>query len=238
MTVEDIRVGMECIIMTMYKGTTIESPVKITDVNPKKYTVMTEAVYYNDKVVSLSKADNHLVFERIGTVPQIFQSIIPNVVNDKKNKTSYYSIDLRNKVSKEFNRRKNFRCYIGEKVNVRADEYARTYECILKDVSATGFALVFKTAVAPRNIRDIKRFHFVYNDHRPEFGFVATLNLTGDVRRIVELEDGKILFGCAFPRNLLVEKYIADVERMKQSKKMASLVGANGERSSGTRGYR
>lgn len=237
MTIEDIRVGMECIIMTMYKGTTIESPVKITAVNLKKYTVMTDAVFYNDKVVSLSKANNHLVFEQLGTVPQIFQNVLPNVVNDKKAKTSYYSIDLRNKASKEFNRRKNFRCYIGEKINVRADEYARTYECILKDVSATGFALVFRVNSIPRDYEKIKRFHFVYNDRHPDFGFNATLNLTGEVRRIVELEDNRLLFGCSIPKNLLVEKYIADVERMKQSKKMASLMGANGQRSSTMRGF-
>lgn len=219
MTIDDLLPGRVCTILVAVKGMKTEIPTVVRK-HKGKHSIIVDAFKKDDKVISLSKALCHLLVEVPEGQPELFKYVVPETTYDRKDHVTYYEISLKDKESVTVNRRGAYRLFIGELITVRADENRKTFEVNLKDVSSTGFAIVFKKADLPQGYHDIKRFHFVYNDFEPEVGFSATLSLTGDVRRIIELEDGKMLFGCSFPKSAMVEKYIADKERLKTKKRM------------------
>lgn len=205
MTIEDLKPGMTCTILSQKKGMKYEGKVVIQKV--KANYILTDAIRVNNQVVSFGGTTNSLVFSANLPVPQVFQYISPIIVRDGTGKT-FYKIELRHSKSKEINRRKNARLKLNREVYVRADLNERTYTCNLKDMSATGFALVFTGRNVPKNHQRIKSFHFTYNDTDMHNAIKVSFNLTGKVRRCVVLNEKQVLFGCQIDYSHDIDKYV------------------------------
>lgn len=218
MTIKDFKQGMKCTILAVKKGKQYQGEVTVRKV--KKNYILVDVIRVKKRVVSLAGVSNFLLIEDKSGAPNCFQYIIPIIVYDRKDKQAYYQIKLKDISSVKFNRRKHFRCPIGAEINVRTDNSQKTYPCLLKDISASGFALIFTGKHIPSEYETIRTFHFIYNDFDLKNCFSATLNLTGVVKRCVHLNENQILFGCQFRESPLVEKYVADKMRIKQKKKL------------------
>lgn len=215
MTINDLRVGMKCTILSSRKDKQHTGDVIIRKI--KGFDVYVDVIKVDNKIVSLSGVSNFLIVNVPNMDPEIFSYITPVIIQDKADGKSYYKFQLKTS-SKKYNRRKNARLYIGTEVNVRADQNTKTYPCILRDISATGFALVFSPKYIPSNYSKIKSFHLVYNDYDLEHTLKVSLSLTGYVKRCISLDGGRLLFGCWFPKSSKVEKYITDKEKITKKR--------------------
>ena len=212
MTIKDLKRGMNCTILSVHKDKSFEHPVRIQEV--KRDTVLTDAIKVDGKVVSLSGVSNFLIVQVANGTPEVFSYVVPVICKEKEQ--TFYSIRLLHAVSKQYNRRKNTRCPIGAEVNVRADNNRRTYPCVLKDISATGFALVFTGKNIPPDYKNIKTFHCLYSEYDPRAAYRTTLDLTGTVKRRLKIDEQQVLFGCHFAESRIVENYIANKTRTTQ----------------------
>lgn len=219
MTIKDLKPGMKCTILCTKQDKSFENPVRIEKVRSEE--VLTDAIVVNGKVVSIDGVSSFLIVNIENKAPECFQYIKPMLCRDKVTRKAYYKINLKNAKTRSFNRRKNSRCPIGAEVNVRADDNNTTYPCELKDISATGFALVFTGANIPKDYGKIRTFHCLYNDFDPKIAFGATLSLTGMVKRCVHLDNNRILFGCQFNKSKEVERYVSQkmMHRQKAAKR-------------------
>ena len=204
MNVNDLKENMDCTIISTKKDKKYESRSVIRKI--ERNTIYVDVVRYNGKVVNLSSTANHLAIDIKTHEPQIFQYILPEIC--RRDGRTYYRIDLKNRNSAKYNRRRNARCRIGKIVSARIDDGSETYQCVLKDISAIGFALEFKRSELPKDYRDIKLLRCIYAEVNKVHDIKLTADLKGAVKRTVITEDGHILFGCQMPYSYQVDHYV------------------------------
>ncbi len=217
MTIKDLKEGMSCRIISTKKGSKYEADTVIQKIS--KGAVYIKPIIIGGKIIHLKDVSNFLIINIKGQEPQVFQYVYPLVW--RENGKPYYRIDLKHKISVKYNRRHNYRCYIGKSVYARADKNVTTHPCTVKNVSAVGFALVFFKKDLPSNYKAVKTFHCVFNDFDPQFGLNSTIELNGAVKRIVETDDGKILFGCQIPYSPKIDQYVAkriEIDRLQNKR--------------------
>lgn len=220
MTVEDLQAGMPATLIVFINSKKMEFPVKI--LSKKKDIICISPIIKNDKTVSFDGHVVHLMFDFMNDVPQVFRSIKLKTCKDKK-KNSFYAAKI-SSASANMNRRTTYRCYVGEKINAQMGTNRKTYDGILKDVSATGFSLVFDKKDLPENYEDFESCHAVYNEFMADIFFNVTLNLTGNIVRVAEVEKDKVVYGCKLIHaSPVIEKYIARKEQLALKKKSSSI---------------
>lgn len=214
MTINDLKVNTKCMILSTKKDKAFESDTVIRMIDGGYIYV--DPTIKNGKIVNLNGVSNHLIIETGPKPPQIFQYIYPEIY--RHNGKTYYRIKLRNKNSVKYNRRHNQRITVNKTVSVRIDGGAEIYTCILKDISAVGFALEFTNRDLPPDHKNIKSFRCVYSDLNKVHNIKITVELRGTVRRIVDTADNKTLYGCQMPYSYNVDRYVTDKENARQQK--------------------
>ena len=212
MTVRDLKPGMSCTLLTMRKKGKYQSDSTIVRIEGS--TIFVKAVIVNNRVVNFGHISNFLIVNVEDDSPQIFQYIVPEIYNEGN--SHFYRINLKSKFAVTYDRRKNFRARINKTANARFDDSTSTRHGLLKNISAVGFALVLDGANLPRNHTRTQNIHVSFTDTDPEFGLQTSFELTGEVRRIVNTRDGKILFGCHFPYSYNIEKFVLEKERIRR----------------------
>ncbi len=212
MTIKDLKTGMACTLLTMRKKGNYEHETCIRKIEGGYAYI--DAAIRDGKVINFGSAGNYLVVKINGENPQIFQYIVPEVC--RENGKACYKIDLKHKVSIKYNRRHNIRLKVGKTTNARPDGRQKTYACTIKDISAVGFALVFDRMVLPKDYKTFKKLQFVLSDTDPRYGLHISLELTGDVKRMVNTENDRVLYGCQIPYSSKIEKYIAEKEKIQK----------------------
>lgn len=221
MTIDDLAVGTTCTIQINVGNSRIFHDTVIRAVYPKKSAILVDALCKNGKYIQLENVENHLVINVENSKPEIFKRIRPILFEDKKLGRRFYCIQIKQN-SIPYNRRESYRCFVGERLNVQIGDNRRTFECVLKDVSATGFALVFDKINMPTNYHSWANFHAVYNLSNEDVGGLrfGVANLKGEVVRCEEMSDEKVLFGCRHLNVVhAIEPYIRDRERCEAQKK-------------------
>lgn len=214
MTIKDLKPGMSCTLLTMRKRGNYQSDSSIAHIRGND--VYVDVVIVDNKIVNFGHISNFLIINIAGQRPQIFQYIIPEIC--KEGSRRYYKISLKNKSSTVYDRRKNFRLRINKSVKAKFDDNASTNRGVIKNISAVGFAIVVDKTNLPKDHMNTKKIFTVLKDGEPEYGLQYTFELKGEVRRIVNTNDGKVLFGCQFPYSHRVEKYIHEKELIKRKK--------------------
>lgn len=95
----------------------------------------------------------------------------------------------------EYNRRGDFRLYVGEEFPAMNGNERRAHHVILKDLSSSGFAFIsqYELRNADHALIRIKYIGELKNK-------TCEIALMGKIVRKMELEDGRILYGCALVR--------------------------------------
>lgn len=230
MTISDLSAGMKCTLLIKIGKTELTHDTVIMAIYEKKQLVMVKPIEKDGKYISLKGAVTHLLFEIENTKPEVFKVVFPVLFYDKRLKEQVYAIPLK-QVSVSYNRRGSYRCYVGDRVNVQIGNNRKTVECVLKDVSATGFALVFEKSKLSPDYDTWSDFHAVYNLSNEDVGGLrfGAIDLRGEVVRIVDVGEDKVLFGCRhLDKVYVLEGYIRDRERCTIKK--------NNQRPGGSRG--
>lgn len=131
----------------------------------------------------------------------------------------YYSVDA-NMEGKEYNRRGDYRLYIGEEIHARIGHNGPERIVLLKDISNSGFAFIY-TEDLPNSDGA-----FVYMTYpaRIEDQY-KELALFGKVVRKMPLEDGRMLYGCVLvKKNELVGRFIMQKQMEQLAKKKERLI--------------
>lgn len=113
------------------------------------------------------------------------------------------------------NRRNNFRVYIGEDMPVTyfTEEGPRSMNCLIKDISETGFAFICDddTFQLERTVR----LNIPQKDR-------SVIHISAKIVRSVPMDDGvRTLYGCHFiERNPKLSGYLMKIQRLKQHDKL------------------
>lgn len=114
---------------------------------------------------------------------------------------------------KHVNRRETFRQYVGYNGILQLGPNRKTIDVTVKDISVTGISFV---SVTKYEKKDVGLFHLSYIDEE----FNIPVQLSGEVVRVEELEDTRILYGCRIVETSLnVGSYIAHKQKKEAERR-------------------
>ena len=209
MIAEEVKMGMRATLIAAVGGKKLEFPVCVAE--KKNGIIFIKAIERDNRYVNFDGFPMHLLIEVAGEAPQIFRNVKMKLFKNKKG-ICMYAIKLPNKAM-VLNRRESYRCYVGEKVFAQFNANKQAYEGIFKDVSSSGFSVVFDKKELPKNYTEFTTCHLVYSEYMCDTCYSANLNLTGTIVRIFENENEKVIFGCHLSHHSsAIDKYIAQKE--------------------------
>lgn len=122
----------------------------------------------------------------------------------------YYAVSG-NLKGEEYNRRGDFRLFIGEENPAKIGKHRRAHKVILKDMSNSGFAFISQEKI------DNAEGLFVYIVYPATLGEKKLeLSLFGKIVRDMPLEDGRILYGCVLVKKNEIIGYYINQKQMEQ----------------------
>lgn len=169
----------------------------------KKGKAYFEPIRVGDKFLNIEDEKIHanLLLNVEGDKPVMWHEA--GVKSEVYKKQVYYTMDADSN-GKKHNRRAAYRQYIGESVFARIGSGKPEVQVLLKDVSNTGFAFIYREDIEDS---DHAMVFMVYNYKDENTAFALTLS--GTVVRKQQLEDGRFLYGCALlKRNDLISKFV------------------------------
>lgn len=214
MRIEELQPDQKISLLVNANGTPMVFESKVQDVYAKKHFVLIDAVYYEEKALSFrgkSVVVNMLVHPE-NEPPRLFKNVSSTLL--KKNDGTFCYCIRTIAESVAYNRRDTFRCYVGLPSSIQCGPNNAAHEIIIRDISASGYSIVCDSRIA----LDLNHLiHVVLNDTvetpgREQYIF----HLYGLVKRIEELENGSILYGCKLNNYVNgLEKYLMLKERLR-----------------------
>lgn len=114
---------------------------------------------------------------------------------------------------KHINRRKTYRQYVGYQGVLQLGPNRKTIDVTVKDISVTGVSFI---SITHYEKKDIGLFHLTYTDEE----FHIVVQVSGDVVRIEELEDTRILYGCRLVESSInIGAYIARKQKKEAERR-------------------
>ena len=179
-----------------------------------KHQMLFEPICKNQKILNV-QSDSvtvDILYLREDEKPILWQNTAMECVRHKHK--LYYGAQA-GLEGREYNRRGAYRLYVGEEIHARIGHGGPDRIVHLKDLSNTGFAFIYK-----EELKDAEGA-FVYMTYMAEFeDDKKELSLFGKVVRVMPLEDGRFLYGCALmKRNELIGHYINQKQMEQLAKK-------------------
>ncbi len=213
MLIEELKPGQEISLLINVNNNSLVFTSRVQETLPRKHTIFAEAVFKGTK--PLSFRGKGVVLDILATTeddkPHLFKNV-SNVLLKRANGTFCYGFTTLAE-SVTYNRRQNYRCYVGIETYIRFGPNQAAHEAIIRDISSTGFAVVCDSDVKfiPGNL-----IHVVLNDQIEDFGEKYYFHLYGLVARIQELENGKVVYGCRLNNNVKgLDAYIMKKDRYR-----------------------
>lgn len=183
--------------------------VKIIQVIDTK--ILLSPIRIQGKILNLNAATKKtLIFSQNNSKPIEWSNLAIGIFRDKNNK-SFYILDGSIK-GNYVNRRNAFRIPIGMQANAQIGKHTSTKEVIIKDISATGFAIIDDKIESEEDIFNSigKQTRITFTDNN----FNYHISLQGTVKRISQLNDNKYLYGCELSKEYKnLENYISLKQR-------------------------
>lgn len=213
MRIEELKPGQEITLLVYVKNNSLAFTSKVQEVNPLKHIIFADAVFQGEKPISFRGKGVILnVLASVGDEkPHLFKNVSSTLLKRSDGTLCYSLTTIAESVT--YNRRKNFRCYVGIETSIRIGSNRAAHEAIIRDVSSTGFAVVCDNDVKflPGHL-----VHVVLNDQIEEYGEKFFFHLYGLVSRIQELENGKTVYGCRLNNHVNgLDAYIMKKERYR-----------------------
>ena len=214
MFIEELQPKQEIQLLVNVNNNSLVFTSKVQETLPKKHTIFVDAVYKGNKPVSFK--GNGVILDVMAAVedaskPHLFKNVSSTLLK-RTNGTFCYGLTSM-EASITHNRRENYRCYIGIETYIEFGPNHMTHEAIIRDISATGFAVVCDNEVSflPGNL-----VHVVLNDQIESSGEKYTFHLYGLVARLQEIENGKTIYGCRLNNNVKgLDAYIVEKDRQQ-----------------------
>lgn len=216
MQIEEIPAGASITFLITISGEHLTFDSKIQAVYPKKHLVLADPVYHKDKVISFHgpKMIVNILVSFDDEKPQLFKNVTVTTMK-KADGSLCYNLSTRAE-SKPYNRRENFRCFIGIPTVMQCGANHSTHDIVIRDVSMTGFSVACDSEV---ELNSNQVIHVVLNDYIAELAENFSFQLYGIVVRIQELDNGKIIYGCRTNSRVIgLESYIMKKERIRLQK--------------------
>lgn len=215
MRIAELQPGQKIQLQVRVKDNTLTFDSVVQESNPKKSSIVADAVMKDDKAVSLR--GNGIIVDVIvyfkDTKPVIFKNTHIQLCKKGDGQFCYMITTITE--GQAFNRRGSFRCYVGINTNIQFGANTATRPGMIHDVSISGFSV---TCDPKDDIpTDIGRLvHVVLNDQPQPNGNMYNFQLYGLIVRTVTMENGKLLIGCALNSPVAgMDRYIMEKERIR-----------------------
>lgn len=210
----ELTVGQKFTISVRVGEQTLTFPSAVQEVISKKNFIVADAVIREGKPVSF-RAKNVIVDIIVcpegSDKPLLFKNVTSAVV--KKNSGEYCYTFTTLAEGLIFNRRENFRCYVGIPSSLQCSLNSTACSTLIRDVSSTGFAVICDESIV---LTPGQLVHTVLNDQPKTNGEIYNFHLYGLVQRSQSLDNGKILYGCRLNESVNgLDKYIMEKERIR-----------------------
>lgn len=180
-----------------------------------KQEVLFEPVRKEGKLLNVqsNNISVDILFLRPDEKPIIWKNADITCIRYKRN--IYYAAKGSLK-GKEYNRRKDYRLFIGEEIHARIGEKSVESVVVLKDISNSGFAFVYSEDLEEAEGTYVSMIYPARLEDK-----IYELPLYGRVIRKMPLPDGRVLYGCMMlKKNKMIGHYI-------NQKQMEQLAGKN-----------
>lgn len=189
---------------------------KITEVDPKKHYVFTEAIIKDDKVLSFR--GKGVVVDMVVAIPDdkplLFQNISMETLRLSDNSYCYNISAPKEGVG--YNRRGSFRCFVGNRAILKGGKDLQEYEVIIKDVSTSGFAI---TCGPELELIPDQLVHVLLEEYIEDVNQNYSFHLYGLMVRKQELDHGKVVYGFRLNNHVGgLENYVTQKERLRIKK--------------------
>lgn len=189
---------------------------KITEVNPKKHLVLADAILKDEKVLSFK--GKGITVDMVAAVPDekpiLFKNITMETLKLSDNNFCYNLTALKEGVA--YNRRENFRAFVGTRTILKGGRDLQEYEVTLKDVSSSGFAI---TCGPELELLPEQLVHVLLEEYLEEINQNYSFHLYGIMVRRQELDNGRIVYGFRLNNHVGgLENYITQKERLRIKK--------------------
>lgn len=212
MRIEDILTGQRVSLMVYLNNQMLEFETTVQDVFPKKHFILLDPIMQGDKAISFRGKGiivNMVLIDE--DKPQLFRNITIQLQKKMDGSLCYQVSTLVESIF--YNRRENFRCFVGNETSVQGGTNRLAHPTVIKDVSYTGFAIVCEPDIEldPQYV-----LHTVLRDRIEEIGENFVFHLYGSIARTQILDNGKVLYGCRLTGKVPgLDKYIMTKERIR-----------------------
>lgn len=216
MRIEELKPGQELTLFVSVHNNSLVFTSKVQEINPRRHMVFADAVFQNGKPISFRGKGVILnVLAATGDEkPHLFKNVSNTLLRRSDGTLCYSLTTIAESVA--YNRRQNFRCYVGIETFIQAGTNRAAHEAIIRDVSSNGFAVVCDSNV---DFPAGSLVHVVLNDQIDGFGEKYVFHLYGLIARIQELENGRTVYGCRLNNHVAgLDSYLMKKERNRLKK--------------------
>lgn len=213
MQIQELTPGQEITLLVRVNGNSLAFTSRVQEVAHRKHMIIADAVFHGNKPISFK--GKGVILDVLVAVadekPRLFKNVSSTLLRKSDDTFCYSLTTLADSIP--YNRRGNFRCYIGIETSIRFGSNSAAHPAIIRDVSSTGFAVVCDSDV---KFRPGQLLHAVLDDQIEEYQEKYFFHLYGLVARIQELENGKTVYGCRLNNKVIgLEDYIIKKERYR-----------------------
>ncbi|NLG05140.1 MAG: hypothetical protein GX567_15120 [Clostridia bacterium] len=212
MEISEIEIGLPITLEIKKDEQKIQFNSAVEGIDEPRRLIFLTVVEKDGKLINFGSMPINLVIHRDDDVPILFRNCHIELVKAADNKYMYCTV-LKG-LGVPYNRRNAFRCFVGLDVVVQVDSHKSTFDAILRDVSSTGFGLVFRKKDLENQEFGIgTQCHTHLVDAIDKFQKI-NINLHGVICRIAEVDEEKVVYGCELMiRAYEIDKYIRAKER-------------------------
>ena len=220
MFLDELEIGQPIKIVAKTKEESFEFDTKVVETTKKNHSAFVGLVFNaNGKVIDFGGKgivrQVHIFPE--GSSPLVFKNVLITIVR-KKTEGYVYCIYCPSEAV-VLNRRQSYRMYIGKDIEMQCGFNHSTINAILKDVSASGFAIsVNQKELDEKNLelRENQVVHFVLSERIEEMYKNYNFQMYGLIVRQEKTENGVVVYGCKLNNKVAgLENYIAIKERLR-----------------------
>ena len=211
MRIEELLPGQKVTLMVNFNGKVLEFESEVQESHPRRHFILLTPVTHEGKAISFR--GKGIIVNLIVTVgdskPHLFKNITIHLQKKMDGTLCYHVTTIAEGVV--YNRRANFRCFIGIRSSVQGGANRAAHPTVIRDVSYTGFSVVCDpdTEFDSHHV-----LHTVLRDRIEELEENYVFHLYGIIAHTQELENGQILYGCRLTDRVPgLDKYIMAKER-------------------------
>lgn len=214
MFIYELPIGSEVIIRCSLGLTYAEYKSQLVKADAEDKYVLIDSIKINDKVVGFNAPNIINVVTVVNPEDKkvyVYRDTVIDVVRDgAERKMVYHRISSEESVDAT-NRRSNFRVFLGVDGVIQVGTHKRTYDVIVKDISANGFGILTSMEV---KLREGQGIHLVFTDPEDDTRF----SLRGTIVHAIAVDANTMHYGCMLPKEYdSIRKYAAEKQRRKKT---------------------